>query len=240
MELDRQLNQPGSGRADYPSEVRIVDFSVHRGGTVKLCVVEYVESFHPDIARFRFCETHRFADLHIEVRNAWAVKETPGRVTQLSKCLRREESGVEFRPAIAGIRIDLERTLRELRGIQQFIIDAVAQRPEKRAVRIVEQCHRESGTEPRGAGETPSLCKAAAPEKPIEGRCIVIGRYEIVGHIPGRDDTGQAIVERVDLFAEVRGVIDRLGIGVSNQNGSALTVGETKISLKRVVAGIAD
>ena len=78
VELDRQLHQPGSGRTDNSSEIRIVDLPIHRRGTVKLRVVEYIESFDPDIERFRFREPHRFADLHIEVHNAGAMKEAPG------------------------------------------------------------------------------------------------------------------------------------------------------------------
>src|SRR5580692_5693476 len=121
MEFGCYLNQPGSSCTYHASEVRIVYLSIHRRRTIKLRVVEYVEGFDSDIKRFRFRKAHRFADLHIEVQNTRAVEKAARRVTQLSKCLWGKQARVEFRLSIAGIRIDLERTRRELRSVQQLI-----------------------------------------------------------------------------------------------------------------------
>src|ERR1035438_6982786 len=128
MKLRRNLNQAGSGGADYAPEVRIVHFAIHRRRAVELRVVEDIESFYPDIERLEFADPNGFAEFDIEIFDSRTMEEAPGSIAQLSQSLGSEEAGVERGLAVARVRIDLKRSGGHLRRVQQFVIYAVAER----------------------------------------------------------------------------------------------------------------
>ena len=88
MEFSRQLNQSRRRRTHDSSEIRIVDLSVYRRRAVKLAMVKHIEGLHPYIERIKFPQPERFTYLHIEVVNTRAVKDAPGRVTELPQSFR--------------------------------------------------------------------------------------------------------------------------------------------------------
>jgi len=110
VKFHRHLNQPGSGRADNVSEIRIVDLPAHRGRTIELRMVEDIEGLDADVESAHFRDAYGLAELHIEVLNAGTVKHAPGRVPQYPRRFRSEQAVVESRLAVARIRIGLERT----------------------------------------------------------------------------------------------------------------------------------
>lgn len=151
MKLCRYLNQARSGRADYASEVGIVDFAIHRRRSVELRVVENIESFYPDIERLEFGDPNSFVELDVEILNSRTMEKTPESIPQLAQSLGSKQAGIERGLAVARVRIELEGSGRPLRRVQQFIVHAIAERTEKRAVRIVEERHRKSRGQSRCA-----------------------------------------------------------------------------------------
>src|ERR1700691_636720 len=141
---------------------------------------------------------YRLTDLYVKVLYPWPIKEAPRRISQLTQRFRSEKSNVKSRLAVSWIGVDLERTGRNLRRIEQLVVHAVAERPQQRPVGIVEKRDRESGAEAGGARNTESFLEV-----------VVVGGHEILGQIERRDDPGRAFVERIDLFAQIRRVIDR-------------------------------
>jgi len=151
MKLRCQLDQAWSSCTDYASEVRIVDFAIHRRRAIELRVVEDVEGFHPDIQQLEFCDSNSLTELDVEILNSRTMEKAPGRVAQLAKRLRREEAGIKRGLAIARVGVDLKRAGRHLRRVQQFVVYAIAERPKKGSVGIVEQSNRKSCGEARCA-----------------------------------------------------------------------------------------
>ena len=100
-------------------------------------MVEGVESFDPDVKRFRFGKTHCLGHLHVKVLDPRAVEESAGRISELTERFRGEKRGVKSGLEISWIGVDFERPGRDSGRIEQLIIDSIAQRAEERAVGIV-------------------------------------------------------------------------------------------------------
>ncbi len=198
LEFHRELHQSGRRCADYGAEIRIVDFAVDRGRSVKLRMIENVEIFEPDIERLGLGETHRLADLDVEVLDPRPVEKPPRRIAELTQRFGSEPRGVKGRPAISRIGVDLEWPRRDLRRVEQLIVDSVAQRSEKGPVGVVKQRDRESGAETRGALNTKSSFEV-----------VVVCRHEVLREIECGDHARGALIEGIDLFSQIRRVIDR-------------------------------
>src|ERR1700722_16385552 len=113
LEFHGELYQSGRGGAYHASKVRIVDLSVDRRGTVKLGVGEGVESFDPDVKRFRFGKTHCLGHLHVKVLDPRAVEESAGRISELTERFRGEKRGVKRGLGLSGIGFVFERPGRD-------------------------------------------------------------------------------------------------------------------------------
>src|ERR1700691_6617679 len=115
---------------------------------------------------------HRLTNLHVKIFNPRPIEEAPRRISQLTQRFRSKKSNVKSRLAVSWLGVDLERTGRNLRRIEQLVVHAVSERPQQRPVGIVEERDRESGAEAGGARNTESFLEV-----------VVVGGHEILGQI---------------------------------------------------------
>ena len=137
--------------------------------------------------------------------------------------------------------VDLEIAARRVvRGVEQIVVDAVAERAEERRVtRVVKGDGEAAGEARRSRDAPPRGERVRAAEHPREWNLRVVARDEVVAHVPRRHRIGPVHVERMHLFAEFRAGIHRLGKRVAEQETAGLPL-VTQVQLERVVARLAD
>lgn len=89
--------------------------------------------------------------------------------------------GVEVRPAIAGIAIEIERTTIVIRFIDTIVVDAIRLRPEQRIVPVLDERHRQTRTEMGDPREFPALCPAVGGvEQAFAWKLVVVTHNKVL------------------------------------------------------------
>ena len=115
-------------------------------------MVEGVERIHFEGESQPLVKLEALADAHVEVVDARPVEDAPLGVAEVAQILLRKQGGIEGRLAVTPVSIDLERPGEVLRGVQQVVVNPVAEGAAQRVIGIVIQCHRESTCKARGSG----------------------------------------------------------------------------------------
>ena len=133
------------------------DIAVDGLGPEELCVVENVETFQPKLERFRFGQAHILEKSHIVVLQPRSVEKAPLGVARRTQSIFAELRGIEIRPSVARIVIQIESASQVVRLINAIIVDAVRFGPEQRIVAVVDERHGKSSAEMGDSGNFPSL-----------------------------------------------------------------------------------
>ena len=80
--LQRHLHQPRCCRRNNPSEIVTADIAVHRGGSIKLRVIQSIERFHAELECFSFCQIYVLQQRQINILDPWPIEEAPIGCTQ--------------------------------------------------------------------------------------------------------------------------------------------------------------
>ena len=84
------------------------------------------------------------------------------------------------------------------------------------------------------------LCQAiTSPENISDGQRHGIAGDEVVLEIPCGDGTALPGIDRIELLAEIGALVDRLGVGVTEEELRATTL-VTKCCFERVVVRVGD
>src|SRR5580692_9722475 len=116
-ELRTQLNQAGRGGADNLAEGRTADVAVNRLRPEELGVVENVERFDAELERLRFGQSQVLEQRHIEVLHAGTVEIAARGVARRTERVIAEQRRIEIGPGVSGIRVQIQRTGRDIRFI---------------------------------------------------------------------------------------------------------------------------
>jgi hypothetical protein len=213
-----ELDEAGSGRTHDFSKVGIIDFPIHRGWPVELGMIERVKCFQAEFERFRVTYSQQFVERHVEIADPGPVEKSAARIPQLSQRFRDECGGIELGPTVPRIGIDVERSAIVVRGVEQVVVYTISQRAQQRTVGVVVEGYGKASAETSGAGQAPSVDEAVlVPEKLIKRQADLIARDKVVFHIKGGNRAGGPKVQRIELLDEVRALINRLAVGVSDQ-----------------------
>ncbi len=75
------LEEARRGGADHLAKIRAANVPLHGLGTIKLRVIEYIETFEADFQGFRLCEFQIFLHGQIEIVDSRAGEEPAAAVT---------------------------------------------------------------------------------------------------------------------------------------------------------------
>src|SRR5208282_8129 len=241
LEFRGDLDQTWSGRAYDLSEMGIIiHFTVHRCGPVELCVIEYVKPLNPELERFRLGYSQPFGQRHVKVVDSGTMEKSSGHVSQLPIRFGGESGRriIERKPSVPRICVDIERCPVVFGRIQKIIVDAVPQRSQQRIIRVIVQSDRKTSAEAGGACDAPIIRQATGSlRKKIKGQGYPVACHKVVPHIPSGNRSRRRVVQWIELFAQVRTLIDGFSIGVPKQEIGSVSIA-AQIRLQRVVTRI--
>ena len=148
----------------------------------------------------------------------------------------RIEESVSIR---ARIFAEVNRTAVVIRLIDARVVHAIRIGSNQRIVPVVDHGHGKSAGDMGDAGERPAARQPVGMEELIEGQLIVVADDEVVLHIERRDGIAERRIEGVDLFADVRRLVQRLAVGVGGIELEPAR-GVARAEFERVVVGVAD
>src|SRR5215471_593877 len=105
--LERHLHQPRLSGPDYLAEEGAVDIGIHGRGSKKLCMIERIERFDPQLQRPRFGERERLQHREIEVQHSRSMKRPARGAARRSQGVIAKSERVEIRQPIARIAVEV-------------------------------------------------------------------------------------------------------------------------------------
>ena len=105
-----ERGEAGAALMAWPNVEKLSDVSVHGLRSEELGVVENVEAFEAKLQRFRFRQAHVLQEGHIVVVHSGAVEEAPLGGAGRAQGVFRERRGIEVRPPVARIGVEIEGT----------------------------------------------------------------------------------------------------------------------------------
>ena len=143
QEFRAQLHQAGRIGTDDLAEGGTADVAVDGLRSEELGVIENVESFQPKLERLRFGQAHVLEQRHVVIVHPRSGEEAPRGVARRAQGVLAELGGIEIRPPVAGIVIQIERTAGVVGLIDAIIVDAIRFGSEQGIVPVVDESDRQ-------------------------------------------------------------------------------------------------